>query len=145
MGVAAEPLKRDKGVVMAAVAAHGLALQFASYELRDDPQVCWAAMASDIGCNMKHASARLQQDDMFVYIRQQLQDHLNMLVFTRPATSGATGGPMELSMELIEQIGAFVDAPPGGRLRDLRHVRDRLVEALATNPPPRRSKRLRAS
>ena len=82
---------------------------------------------------------------MLSYIRQQLQDHVNMLVFMRPtAPEGAVEGPQELSMELIEQIAAFVDPPPRERLEDLRRVRDRLVEVIAAagkaDPPRKRLK-----
>ena len=143
--MAEDSFKSDKSVVMVAVAAHGPAFQVASDELRDDPQVCLAAMASNIGCKMEHASTRLQEGGMLSYIRQQLQDHVNMLVFTRlTATEGAVEGPQELSMELIEQIAAFVDPPPRERLEDLCRVRDRLVEVIAAagkaDPPRKRLK-----
>ena len=70
---ASDELKNDKEVVMAAVTQKGLALQYASAELKNDKEVVLAAVAQNV-LALKYASDDLKNNDKDVVMAAVAQD-----------------------------------------------------------------------
>ena len=59
LAYASDSARSDRAIVMLAVRTHGPALEYATDKLRDDPEVCLAAMASNIGCGTRSRALAL--------------------------------------------------------------------------------------